>query len=298
MFSFYRLNTNKFSPIKNNHDYLNKLGFKKSSNGLFYNKIYKIANSILNIGIISDEKNIYDLMAFATSKEKIDVSKLEKIYNKNLKAINTLSMVKTAGGYGVDGGSGGLHNVNLDESYGGPRWWSYKSDDESLNELESWTQKQFRYNPEYLAVGTPVQIGEDSFSILATINANVSFARLNRNRQEVFLEYVVNNQLYRMALPSFKNIIDSGKYDGDLAQEINKYQLQIAKVRGGSIIFIRKKYSKGDYRGIWEVNSPDASPGFAYVDEDWKTSYSMHPEFLNDPTWTSGGWSPGRNSYQ
>ncbi len=298
MFYFYRLGTKKINPIKINQmrENLNKLGFKLSDNKLYYNKIYKTSNSILDIGIITDNNTIYDLMAFAISNNKDQVSNFEKIYNTNLKAISALSMVKTAGGLGIDGGSGGLHNINLDESYGGPRWWPYKSDEESLNELETWTQNQFRYNPEYLSVGAPAQIGEDSYTILATINANVSAARLNRNRQEVFLEYIVNNKIYRLALPSFKNAI--GKYDGDLAQEINKYELKITKLNNYSIIFIRKKDNRGDNRGIWEINGPDAVPGFAYVDEDWKTSYSMHPEFLNDPLWTSGGWSPGRNSYQ
>lgn len=300
----YRLGTKKLNRIKTSQldEHLYKLGFRLSNNGAFYSKIYNNIYGKINIGVICDDSNIYDLMVVAQANDNINISKaminFENIYEINASAINTLSMVKTAGGLGIEGGPGGLHNVNLDESYGGPRWWSYESDEESLNELETWITKQTRYNPEYLSIGTPLQIGEDSYTVLSSINGDVKSARLNRDRQEVFLEYIDNqNNNYKINLPALKQTMESGKYDGDFAQELNKYQLKIIKADGKSVILMRKKDTRGDIKGIWEINGKDSTPGFGYIDEDWKTSYSMHPEFLDDPNWTSGAWSPGRNNY-
>ena len=298
MITLYRLGMRKFPKTQVNQldEHLTRLGFSLSEDGAFYNKIYKTSGGILNMGVICDASNIYDLMAFGKAEGNINKSilRFENIYNTNANAIKSLSMTKTAAGMGTDGGAGGLHNVNLDETFGGPRWWSYESDSESLDELQSWILEQYRYNPEYLSVGRPIQIGDDEFTIIGTINGNVDSARLNRDRQEVFLEYMDNNKTYKIPMSSLKQTMESGKYDGDLAQEMGKYKLKIVKVDNKSIVLMRKGDTRGDIRGIWEINGKDPVPGFAYVDEDWKTSYSMHPEFLDDPNWTAGEWSPGR----
>ena len=277
-------------------EHLTNLGFRLASNGAFYHKTYSTPNGVLNIGVICDDSNIYDLMAFArTNNISKAIPSFEKIYDTNAKAISSLSMTKIAGGLGLEGGPGGLNNVNLDESIGGPRWWTYESDEESLDQLESWITKQSRYAPEYLSVGQPLQIGQDEFTVVGNINGDVNAARLNRDRQEVFLEYVDNNRkVHKIPIPALKQTMESGKNDGDLAQELNKYQLRIAKTDGKSVILMRKGDTRGDARGIWEINGKESTPGFGYVDEDWKTSYSLHPELLDDPNWTSGEWSPGR----
>jgi len=304
MITLYRLGIKQYPKIQINNldEHLNKLGFKLSENGAFYHKRYAYCDSYLDMGVICDNHNIYDIMAFACLKDNIKIDNMlksfEKTYEKNVKAIYSLSMVKVAFGMGPEGGSGGLHNVNLDESFGGPRWWSYNSDEESLDQLESWITNQSRYNPEYLSIGRPLQIGEDSYTIIGSLNSDLKAARLNRDRQKVFLEYIDNNnQKKKVVIPSLKQSMESGKNDGDMAQEINKYQLKIVKADGKSIVLMKKKDTRGDIRGIWEINGRDSTPGFGYVDEDWKTSYSMHPEFLDDAAWTSGAWSPGRNNY-
>lgn len=301
MTTLYRINQSH-SPIRISQldENLEKLGFHLDASGAFYYKNYQTPNGHLNIGVICDDENIYDIKAFASVKNGIKTSsalrKFEEIYELNFKALNSLSMVKVA--YGPEGGSGGLHNVNFDESLGGPRWWLYGDDEEDLSGLEEWIQKQTRYNPQYLAVGRPLQIGEDVYTVLATLDGNVQAARLEPERQEVFLRYVdKNNKINKIHLPSFKDSQEMGKNDGDFAQDLNKYQIKIVQADGQSMILIRKKDTRGDIRGIWEINGKDPSPGFGYVDEDWRTSYSMHPELLDDAQWTSGAWSPGRNNY-
>lgn len=304
MVTFYRLGTirNYDIPINNLDEKLNKLGYILSNDGAFYYKKYSSKNNYLTIGVICDDHNIYDIMAFAVSNDNDNINKqlksFEKKYQLNMNAITSLSMTKIAGGMGLEGGPSGMHNVNLDESFGGPRWWSYSSDEEDLNQLESWITKQSRYNPEYLSIGESVSIGENEYFLLGSIDNDIKSARLNRDRQKVYIEYIdKNNQKYQISIPSFKSTSESGYNDGDLAQEINKYQLKIVKMNNKSFIFMRKKDTRGDIRGIWEINGRDSTPGFAYIDEDWRTSFSMHPEFLSDPSWVSGAWSPGRNNY-
>lgn len=304
MITFYRLGTKKQNHISINNldEKLNKLGYILSDNGAFYYKKYSSKDNYLTIGVICDDHNIYDIMAFAASNNDNDIyNKLktfEKKYQLNSNAIISLSMTKVASGMGLEGGPGGMHNVNIDESFGGPRWWSYDSDEQDLGQLESWITNQSRYNPEYLSIGGTFNIGDNEYSLLGSIVSDIKNARLNRDRQEVYLEYIdKNNRKYKIHIPSFKSTAESGQNDGDLAQEIDKYQLKIAKVGNKSFVFIKKNDTRGDAKGIWEINGRDSTPGFGYIDEDWRTSYSMHPEFLDDPSWTSGAWSPGRNNY-
>jgi hypothetical protein len=302
MASAHRKSLGNFKTIKlNNLDYfLSSLGFKLASNGAYYYKNYNLKNASLNIGVICDDKNIYDILSFLKSDNNIlsNIKKAEKIYDSNIQALDSLSMNKIAYQFGLEGGSSGLHNINLDESLGGPRWWSYDSDEEDLSELESFLQKQTRYNPSYLSAGRPLQIGEDTYTALTSINDDIKSARLIKDRQEALIEYIDgNNKVQRIKVPSLKQTMESGKYDGDLSQDIDKYQLKIVKVDGESLILIRKKDTRGDIRGIWEINQNEATPGFAYIGEDWRTSYSLHPEFLDDPDWVNGMHSPGRNNY-
>lgn len=302
MVSAHRKSLEKFKTIKiNNLDYfLSSLGFKLASNGAYYYKKYNLKNASLNIGVICDDKNIYDILSFIKSDQDIlkNIKKAEKIYNSNIDALKSVSMNKIAYQFGLEGGSSGLHNINLDETIGGPRWWSYESDEGDISELESFLQKQTRYNPSYLSAGRPLQIGEDTYTVLTIIKDDIKSARLIPNRQEALIEYIdSNNKVQRQKVPSLKQTMESGKYDGDLSQDIDKYQIKIVKVDGGSVILSRKKDTRGDIRGIWEINKEEATPGFAYIGEDWRTSYSLHPEFLDDPDWVNGMHSPGRNNY-
>lgn len=302
MVSAHRKSLKKFKTIKlNNLDYfLSKLGFKIASNGAFYYKNYNLKNASLNINVICDDENIYDVLSFLKTDKEIlkNIKNAEKIYNSNIEALQSLSMNKLAYRFGLEGGSSGLHNINLDESFGGPRWWSYESDEEDLDGLENLLQEQTRYNPSYLSVGNSLQIGEDSYSVLTSINDDIKSARLIKNRQEALIEYVDrNNNIKKIEIPSFKQTMESGKNDGDLSQDISKYKLKIIKVNDNSIILIRKNDTRGDIRGIWEINKNESTPGFAYIGEDWRTSYSLHPEFLDDPEWINGMHSPGRNNY-
>ena len=303
MLTLYRIGAKPFPHLKISQidKHLTKLGFLLSENGAYYNKIYDKSDCYLNLGVICDNENIYDLMAFAkvkNSKLSKILPKIEKIYESNINVLSSMSMIKTAQGFGPEGGPGGLHNINLDETFGGQRWWSYGSDEESLDELENWLKhKQFRYNPEYLAVGRHVQVGDNDFSILGTVNDDVAAVRLRRDRQEPVLEYInTNNEVKQVPIPSLKKQAWGGEYDGDFAQELDKYQLKIARGDGISTILSRKTDIRGDNRGIWEINGKDAVPGFAYIGEDWRTSYSLHPEFLDDKEWTDGRHSPGRSS--
>lgn len=297
---FYRLGNKTLSKINSSKidEYLIKLGFIYNNEFNYYYKDYNTNFGDLKLGVICGNNNIYDLMAVAKSNDTKYISNFEKIYECNAKAISSLDMIKTSASYGPEGGLGVLHNINLDENLGGPRWWQYKDDDGDLNELESWLQHQPRYNPQYFQIGQPLQIGQDEYTILGTIKDNVKFARLNNDRQEVYLEYINdNNEINKIKISLLKDSQESGKYDGDLSQDLKKYKLKILKGNNEFIILIRKTDTRGDIRGIWEINGRDSTPGVAYIDEDFRTSYSLHPELLDDPVWTNGGWSPGRNNY-
>jgi len=306
MIALYRVSKN-LRPFQVNclDDKLTSLGYRLDPQGAYYNKQYKSPR--LNLGIICDSSNVYDLMANAVIENKnIDrqISDVEKIYQKNLRALATLNMVKMAqgtglGGFGLEGGSGGLHNMNLSEEMGGSRWWLYSDDTGDLDEMSAWLQGQFRYNPTYLSIGKPIQIGDDEYTVLAHINDDVKGIRFDRDRQEMMLDYIDgNNQIHKFPVNSIKHSTEMGKYDGDFAQDLKKYQLKLSKLGDKHfVVLIRKSNTSGDLRGIWEVNGRDQVPGFAYIDEDYKTSYSLHPELLNDKDWASGASMPGRDNY-
>lgn len=192
---------------------------------------------------------------------------------------------------GYPGGSGGLWNVNQDEGLGGPRWWLYDQMYPDMRDLELWIKDQFRYHPPMM-MSPDMMPDEIHWDPVATVKGETQAARLVRDRQEVILE--VKNEdgsTKRIKIRGYdtqdeRDPGNSGERN-ELSQEIDKYQVGIAHTgTGKSVIFVRKLDERGDNKGIWEINGGPAS-GIAHIEEDG-TSYSLHPEVLDDRQWTQG----------
>lgn len=192
---------------------------------------------------------------------------------------------------GYPGGSGGLWNVNQDEGLGGPRWWLYDQMYPDMRDLESWIKDQFRYHPPIMM--TPDMMPDEvHWDPIATVDGDIAAARLVRDRQEAVLEVKdADGGSRRIKIRGYdtQKDRDPGGTDerGELSQEIEKYQVGIAHTgTGKSVIFVKKVDERGDNKGIWEINGGPAS-GIAHIEEDG-TSYSLHPEVLDDKQWTQG----------
>ena len=292
-------------PIKlsNVNKQLSDNNFIISEGGATYQKKYTNSFGNFKIDVLCDNKTIYDIFVNGSFNRLLDfnnyIKKIEDIIEKDVADIK--GMEKVSGSMGPTGGSANLTNINLDETLGGPRWWLYSDMEPDINELEESIKDQFRYNPQYLGVGDSLKTGEDTNKVLFNLDQNIKGARLIRNRQEVKVEVIDNNgKIHILEMPHiYQYRGDRGMNDGDIAQELNKYQLQtVHPGPNRSLILLRKKSNPGDFRGIWEVNGRDAVPGYAYIDNGGTMgSYSLTPELLDMDDWTDGSYSPGRYKY-
>ena len=274
-------------------DLLPELGFRAVAANRF-SKRYSSPQATLNILVDVDG---CQLTAISAELEVKDAKSLDKVLRlsdsavrRNAAVIMSFSSMGKFAQIGGEAGNGGLHNVNLPMDYPGPRWWPMSVEEKDQQELQNKTTDQTRYNPQYMpvgeAAGVPGQQAGDYF-----VPYPLSAARIVPDRQQSYLEYTTTDgRRGRMKLE------ESGQL-GDMSEEANKYKVQMQQRPDGTLVSIRKDDSRGDNKGIWEINGRPAGPGFAYIDEDARTSYSLHPELLFDHDWASGGWSPGRHNY-
>lgn len=283
-------------------DRLAELGYFLTSGGS-YSKVYRIPQGTVALDLICGPDQIFDVVGTAKIASSRDLPRglvrAEGLFSANLDVLSAVSMVRTAASMGMPGGVGGLHNLNLPTDYPGPRWWPASLQEDDINELSSWIQKQYRYNPEYMAIGDALSSGSDRFHHVATLPPGVTYAKLSRDRQEPVVEFTTQDGRIGHRPITGGAIGGSGGIgSGELVQEMDKYQLSLQPTDGGTAVYIRKNDTRGDQKGIWQINGPSSQPGFGYVWEDWRTGYSLHPELLDDPQWAAGQWSPGTQRWQ
>lgn len=289
-------------PVPNLLNKLSDKGFIVSEDGNSYCKKYRDNKNTFKINIVCSSNVIEDVLVNASFENFNNLSKLsiiEKIIDKEISAIlPKMTKVSYTWG-GAPAGSAGLTNLNMDESLGGPRWWPYSEMEPDIKELEGWLQNQFRYKPEYIGVGDSLKVKDTNFYNIGRIRDNVLAARFKPDREQLQVEALTPGGIKKINVPDIKSTQNRGSLDGDISKEFDKYQLIILKLdENESFIMARKIDNRGDFRGIWEINGPDAVPGFAHIDEDWRNSYSLHPEFLDMHEWAvEGRHSPGRHNY-
>ena len=284
-------------------DRLSDLGFFIAGPSTF-SKLYLSPKSSIRIDAICGPNEIYDLTAFLSlpegSNPNLELLRAEGVVSANTKAIASLAMVRTASGLGMSGGGGGMHNLNLPSDNPGPRWWPADLQDEDIDELQSWIRKQYRYNPEYSAMGDALSTGTDGWHPVANVPGNAQYVNLGHDRQEPTLNYTMpDGSVGRKNLDGAALEGVGGTGRGDLAQDQSKYQLRMQPDgKGNSTVYVNKKDTRADQKGIWQVNGPSSQPGYAYVWEDLRAGWGIHPEFLDDPEMTSGKWMPGTQRFQ
>jgi len=209
-------------------------------------------------------------------------------------------MNRTAAGIGMPGGSGGMHNLNLPTDSPGPRWWPADLQDEDIDELQGWIRKQYRYNPEYGGMGDALSSGDDGWQPVATVPGDAKYVSVGRDRQEPVLNYTMpDGTVGKKSLEGTSLVGTGGTGHGDLTQEMGKYQLRMRPDgQGNSTVYLNKKDTRADQKGIWQINGPSSQPGYGYVWEDWRTGWGLHPEWLSDPDMMSGSWMPGTQRFQ
>ena len=286
--------------------HLPDLDFEVTEDGTHYSKAYASRDARLIIRVICAGDVLCDVLADLVVDGRVPfgpiVAQAEEIFGRNMAVIASLTKMSRhaqTANVGNPGGSGGLTGMNVDESIGGPRWWLYEDQKDDVNGLEKWIQEQNRYNPDYMPVGEALEDKEDKMHVVADVPGNVAKARLVPNRQEVTLQYVLEGEGQPRTAPLPKNFGGGAatRADGDLAQEVGKYEVKMIRTGKSTLIALKKVDARGDVKGIWEINGKPSTPGYAYVDEDGRTSYSLHPELLDDPGWTSGDHSVGRAGY-
>lgn len=289
-------------PVANLLNKLSFAGFIISEDGSSFYKKYKNNKNKFDINIICSSNVIEDIVINASFENFKDISKLpliEKIIEKEMFAIlPKMTKISYTWG-GAPAGSAGLTNLNMDESLGGPRWWPYSEMEPDIKELEGWIQNQFRYKPEYIGIGDSLKVKDTTFYNIGRIPYNVLAARFLPDREQLKVEAITPDGIKKINVPDIKKRQNEESMDGDISKEFKKYQLVILKLSDNeSFIMARKIDNRGDIRGIWEINGPAAVPGFAHIDEDWRNSYSLHPELLDMHDWAvEGRHTPGRHNY-
>lgn len=283
-------------------DRLPELGFFLASGGS-YSKVYRIPDGSISLDVLCGPDQVFDVVGTIrlASPRRItrELIRGEGVFSSNVGAISALSMVRTAASMGMPGGSGGMHNLNLPTDYPGPRWWPADLQKQDIDELSGWIQKQYRYNPEYMAIGDAMSSGDDRQHHVATLPPGVSYARLIRDRQEPMIEFTTSDgRVGHRPITGGAIGASGGIGSGEVAQEMDKYDLSLQPTDGGTAVYLKKQDTRGDQKGIWQINGPSSQPGFGYVWEDWRTGYSLHPELLDDKQWAAGQWSPGTQRWQ
>ena len=230
----------------------------------------------------------------------VELIKAEGIVSANELAIASLSNIRTAAGLGMEGGMGGMHNLNLPSNFGGPRWWPADLQDEDINETQDWIRKQYRYNPEYAAMGDALSSGDDGWHQIGTVPAAARYVNIDRDRQEPILKYTMpDGTMGQKGLGGLSLDGTGGTGRGDLTQEMGKYQLRMQPDgKGNNTVYLNKKDTRADQKGIWQINGPSSQPGYAFVWEDGRAGWGIHPEWLSDPEMMSGKWMPGTQRFQ
>lgn len=284
-------------------DRLADLGFFIAGPATF-SKLYHSPKSSLRIDAICGADEVYDLVGHLVIRSEanptLELLKAEGIASLNSDTLTSLSMIRTAAGIGMPGGMSGVHNLNLPTDQPGPRWWPADLQAEDIEELQKWIRKQYRYNPEYSTMGDSMNQEGDGWHPAGKVPGNASYVSMGRDRQEPQLTYTMpDGTIGHKSLKGTEYEGSGGTGRGDLAQEMGKYQMRMKPDgQGNSTVYLNKKDTRGDQKGIWSINGPSAMPGFAFVWDDLRAGWGFHPEFLNDPEMTSGKWMPGTQRFQ
>ena len=275
-------------------DSLEAIGFCLDADGSFFKK-YSSPLMDLKISLACGKDDVSSVFAELLVKDPAyldrSIREGEKIVRENASVILSFgNMIKIAQGLGGPSGPSGLHNVNIPMDFPGPRWWGMDVEQRDQEKYEDKVKDQTRYHPSYMPIGEAAgQPGSPRGYMF--VPEQISYARLVKDRQRPILEYTTKDgRTQRVPVDDRGGI-------GDLSQESEKFKINLIPRNDGTAIGFTKVDSRGDTKGIWEINGRPEVPGFAYVDDDARTSYSLHPELLSDPDWTSGKWSPGRNNY-
>ena len=279
--------------IKRLDESLGAIGFHPSPDGNFFKK-YSSPTTSLKITISCGSNDVRKISAELTVNEieMLDrsIKDGEALVRENFAAIASLGNMPKMAQLGIPSGPAGLNNVNLPMTFPGPRWWPMDVEEKDQAKYEDKIKDQTRYHPSYMPIGEAAGLKPVPEGYMF-IPDRAAFARLVKDRQRTMLEYTTDDGK-KGRIP----VDDRGKI-GDLTQELEKFKINLIPRKDGTVAELTKVDSRGDTKGIWEINGEPSVPGFAYVDDDARTSYSLHPELLSDPDWTSGKWSPGRNNY-
>jgi len=272
---------------------LEALGFRLDSNGRF-SKSYSspVANLRMSLSCgIDDLSSVFaELQIDDPHALDRSIRDGEIIVRENATAILSLGRMVRSAQLGGPSGPAGLNNVNQPLTFPGPRWWPMSVEEGDQSKYEQKIKDQTRYHPQYMPIGEAAGIpgSPDGYMFIPD---RASHARLVKDRQRTLLEYTTTD-----GRTGRVPVDDRGKI-GDLTQELGKFKINLIPRNDGTVAELTKVDSRGDTKGIWEINGKPEVPGFAYIDDDARTSYSLHPELLSDPDWASGKWSPGRNNY-
>lgn len=279
------------ASVRDLDDRMERGGYVISDDGLGFERIVRSSRGSVAVRVASRAENRIDGVELEIRTE--DENALPEIMRIADGEATRLTRVAQLG---YPGGAGGLWNVNQDEGLGGPRWWLYDQMLPDIKDLEKWIQGQFRYNPSFMM--TPDAMPEEiHWEPLATIKGDVNAARLVHDRQNAVLEVKKQDpsggpdKISKVELKGYdtQETRDPGHSGvrNELAQEMDKYQVGIVRSgTGKSVVLVRKVDERGDNKGIYEINGRPSS-GIAHIEEDG-TSYSLHPEYLDDKQWTQG----------
>jgi len=205
-------------------------------------------------------------------------------------ALTSYRSLRVAQNIGSPGGTGALHNVNLDESYPGPRWWPMSDMQEDIDDTEDKVKEQFRYNPSYSPIGD-VQTLEPYPQVAAIVPGWPKSWKIRRDRQQAYVDYTLADGTrgsMELKLPS-----------GEVVDDWRDYSISSQPLHGGqAAVLMTKTKQTGASHGIFEVNGRPSTPGAAFIDEDARTSWSMNPEWLDDPQMMAGRGNVGAVSWE
>jgi len=271
------------------------MGFNHINNSIA-SKQYNSPTSSLNIIIQHTPQKINDIISnvyINSDNPSVDLLKANAMVTLNERAFMSFAMKRTASGLGMEGGFSGMHNVNLPVDMPGPRWWPAKEQNEDMANLNNWIHKQDRYNPEYTPIGgaNSIEPGGEWYPV-GVVPKNTSYVSIQRDRQEAKIAYTTQDGSIH-----YKKMQNPFTTTKDLAQEMQNYQVKIVPAKENFIVYINKTKNNNEQQGIWQINGAPSTPGAAFIYEDDRTGWGLHPEYFKDPEMTSGSWMPGTQRF-